>query len=70
MRELEFQSIVKFIVAVVGAGLIALQSALTDGITNSEWVGIGIAVVTALGVYALPNKSDVRNPDLSVQDPD
>jgi len=48
----------KGIVAVVGAGVFALQAALTDStVTSNEWVGIGVAVLTAVGVYLFPNKA-------------
>lgn len=46
----------KAIVAVVGAGVAALQLALDDGIiVGQEWTAIVIAVVTAVGVYLVPN---------------
>jgi hypothetical protein len=51
----------KTVVATVIAGATVLGSALTDNnISGTEWVGIGLAVLTALGVYAVPNapKSD------------
>jgi hypothetical protein len=51
----------KTVVATVTAGATVLGSALTDNnISGTEWVGIGLAVLTALGVYAVPNapKSD------------
>lgn len=46
----------KTVVAVLlGVGY-AAQAAIVDGtITNTEWVGIGLAVLTAVGVYAAPN---------------
>lgn len=48
----------KSIVAVVIAGLYAVQAALTDDtITSAEWHTIALAVVTAIGVYLFPNKS-------------
>ena len=47
----------KFIVAGLVAGLVTLQSAITDDtITTAEWVAIGLAVLGALGVWAVPNK--------------
>lgn len=47
----------KAIVAVVGAGVAALQFALEDGVVvGQEWTTIIIAVVTAIGVYLAPNK--------------
>lgn len=46
----------KTIVAVVLAAAYALQAALSDDtVTTTEWVGIGLAVLTALGVWAIPN---------------
>jgi hypothetical protein len=48
----------KGIVAVIGAGVLALQVALDDGvILSSEWPTIAIAVITAVGVYLVPNKT-------------
>ncbi len=47
----------KFIVAAVLAGLYALSAAFSDNtVTNAEWVAIATAVVTAVGVYTVPNK--------------
>lgn len=49
----------KFIAAAVATGLVTLQLAITDGtVTKSEWITIGLAVLGALGVYAIPNKTD------------
>jgi hypothetical protein len=43
------------VAAVLGAGY-TLQAALSDNeVTNTEWVGIGLAVLVALGVWAVPN---------------
>lgn len=48
----------KTIVAAVLGGGYALQAALSDDtITNTEWVGIGLAVLIALGVWAVPNET-------------
>lgn len=44
----------KFIVAIVGAAVAGLN--LYFGESNPEWVGILVAVVTALGVYQVPNR--------------
>lgn len=53
----------KFIVAALIAGAVALQAALTDDhVTNTEWLTIGIAVLGALGVWAVPNKPAVEQP--------
>ena len=47
----------KSIMAALGAAALAVQTALTDGkIESAEWWIIGIAVLTALGVYQLENK--------------
>lgn len=47
----------KTIVAVVIGAAVAAQAAITDGtITNAEWVTIGLAALTAAGVYVFPNK--------------
>ncbi len=44
----------KLIVAAATAGAVFLVSALTDGqITTSEWFQFGVAVLGALGVYAV-----------------
>lgn len=46
----------KGIIAVVGAGVAAVQLALTDGkLDKAELVTIGIALLTAIGVYAKAN---------------
>lgn len=44
----------KLIVAAVGAVVTGLN--LYFGDNNPEWVGMLVAVVTALGVYQVPNK--------------
>ena len=47
----------KFLVA-LGAALGVLATALHDSqVTASEWVGVAIAFLGALGVYQVPNKS-------------
>lgn len=47
----------KAIVAGVGAVALVVQSALTDNtITDAEWTAIGIAVLTAIGVFGKANK--------------
>lgn len=53
----------KTVVATVIAVAYAVQAAITDGsITSSEWVGIALAGLTALGVWAVPNAaSTVRS---------
>jgi hypothetical protein len=47
----------KFVVAALAAAAVALQAAISDGtVTSSEWVGVGIAALAALGVWAVPNR--------------
>lgn len=51
----------KTVVAAVAAGAVALSTALNDGvITAGEGVTIGLAVLGALGVYAVPNAVTAR----------
>lgn len=46
----------KATVPVVLGGLYALQAALSDNhVTQQEWVGIGLAALTTVGVWAVPN---------------
>ncbi|MGH3673655.1 MAG: hypothetical protein ACRDSH_24000 [Pseudonocardiaceae bacterium] len=54
-------SYAKAIVAVAAAAAVALQAALTDGsITPQEWVTIATAVLSALGVYLVPNSNPAK----------
>ena len=56
----------KGIVAFLVAGLVALQSLLTDGITTSEWLQIAVAAFAGIGVTIVPNQPAVtltRGPD-------
>jgi hypothetical protein len=47
----------KTVVAVLAAALVAIQAALSDDvITNAEKFAIAVAVLTALGVWAVPNQ--------------
>lgn len=51
----------KFIAASVATGLISLQLAITDGeVSVSEWITIALAVLGALGVYAVENKPNPK----------
>lgn len=53
----------KFLVAALTTGLVALQTALTDGtVTAAEWVTITIAALGALGVWAIPNATPPQEP--------
>ena len=49
-------SVLKTIVAFIAAGLVALQSFLTGGITTSEWLQIAVAAFAGIGVYVVPNE--------------
>lgn len=46
----------KAAVALATAGLIALQTALADGMTPNDWVTVGLAVLGAGGVYLARNE--------------
>lgn len=39
---------------------VALLSFLTDGVTTTEWLQIGIAALAAIGVYIVPNEPQVE----------
>lgn len=54
----------KVIVTFVVAGLVALQSFLTDGITTTEWLQIAVAAFAGIGVYVIPNEP-AKNYDLA-----
>jgi hypothetical protein len=47
----------KFVLAALTAGLMAVASTIDGGLTMSAILQVTIAVVGALGVYALPNAS-------------
>ena len=49
----------KLIIAALSAGLTLLASSLTDGVTLSEWLMIGAAVLAAFSTYALPNAPEL-----------
>jgi hypothetical protein len=47
----------KALVAVVVAGLVAVQTAIGDGaFSDDDWKAIGTALLTAVLVYLVPNK--------------
>lgn len=56
-------SIAKFLTAVIGAAGEAVNVGLVHG-TAAHWVTIGIAVVTAIAVYLVPNKGAVVPPTI------
>jgi hypothetical protein len=49
----------KTAVAFIAAALVALSSFLSDGITVSEWLQIAIAAFAGIGVYIIPNETEV-----------
>ena len=51
-------------VAFVVAGLVALQSFLTGGITPAEWLQVAIAAFAGIGVTVIPNEPQ-RDYDLA-----
>ena len=47
----------KALVAIAGAVLVALQQALADDtFVASDWIAVAVALITAVGVYAVPNQ--------------
>lgn len=46
----------KAIVAVLGAGLTVLAAGLTDDVPGISWQPVIAAMITAIGVWAFPNK--------------
>ena len=48
----------KSIIAAAMAGLQLLASFISDGVTGSEWMQIGIAAAGAVGVFAVPNSTN------------
>jgi hypothetical protein len=48
----------KGVVAVIVAGAVFLQSTIADGLSKSDWAGLGGALATAVAVYVLPNLAD------------
>lgn len=50
----------KTLAAAVGAVLTWLTLTLTDNaVSTQEWIALGIALATALGVYGTPNETEV-----------
>lgn len=48
----------KSILAVLSAVLAALASFITDGVSQSELMQLGVIALGALGIYAVPNSTD------------
>jgi hypothetical protein len=53
-------------VAIAAAGVAALIAVVSDGVTVQEWLQVGVAVLTALGVYLAPYAKEDEPP----KDPD
>jgi hypothetical protein len=45
----------KALVAVLMAALVSFQSLATDGVSVQDWASIAVAVLTAVGVFLIPN---------------
>ena len=45
----------KALVAVLMAALVSFQSLASDGVSVQDWASIAVAVLTAVGVYVIPN---------------
>lgn len=48
----------KSLLYVLVAGAIFIQSTVADGISKSDWAGLAAALVTAAGVWVVPNIKD------------
>lgn len=48
----------KSILAALTAALTLLASFITDGVSTSEWLQIGVAVLGAIGVWSVPNSTN------------
>lgn len=53
----------KFLVALASALGVLATALADDGVTPSEWVGVALAFLGALGVYALRNVPPPAEPD-------
>lgn len=50
-----YKGIVAAVVAILIAGITAWQAASADGMTGQDWATVALAVLGAVGVYAVPN---------------
>lgn len=55
-----WRAYLKGAVAFLTAGLVALLSFLTGGVTVAEWLQIGVAALAGIGVVIIPNTSTDR----------
>ncbi|MEU8035723.1 hypothetical protein [Streptosporangium sp. NPDC049078] len=52
----------KSVLATVGATVVAAEAVVSDGVvTDNEWVNLGIAALTAVGVFLVPNREAKEN---------
>lgn len=60
---MKVSNVAKGIVALVTAGVAAVSAVISDGVvTNEELVFVGLALLTALGVYEVPNSPSATPP--------
>ena len=52
----KFQEYAKFIAAILGVGV---TTAASEGFEAPSWVVIALAMLTAISVYAIPNRAPV-----------
>lgn len=52
----------KAVVAFLTAGVVALLSFLTDGVSIAEWLQVILAAFAGVGVYIIPNEKPVPLP--------
>lgn len=50
-----YKAIAAAVVAILIAGITAWQAASADGMTGQDWATVALAVLGAVGVYAVPN---------------
>ncbi len=52
----------KSVLATVGAVVVAAEAVVDDAVvTDNEWVNLGIAALTAVGVFLVPNRDAGTN---------
>ena len=51
------KTIASLVVGLLGWATVVVTSP-ESAISASEWLGLGVALATALGVYSIPNESD------------
>lgn len=63
----KFAQYAKTGVTLLTAALVTTLSFLSDGISTTEWLQIGIAALAAIGVYIVPNTPTVKAEIVSVE---